>query len=164
MATYIHQLADWPKFTRDDRALATLLAKVRNRQGRLVGRMEALGFPLRSEAVLQTLTQDVVKSSEIEGEILDADQVRSSLASRLGIDIGALTPADRNVEGVVEMMLDATQKYDSPLTAERGPDCARSRSVPGAMTNPGRCGLSQDRSEKSVFTTRLRRLRTSPPR
>ncbi len=119
MATYIHQLPDWPKFTRDDRALATLLAKVRNRQGRLVGRMEALGFPLRSEAVLQTLTQDVVKSSEIEGEILDTDQVRSSLASRLGIDIGALTPADRNVEGVVEMMLDATQKYDSPLTAER---------------------------------------------
>lgn len=116
MATYIHQLPDWPTFTRDDRAL---LAKVRNRQGRLVGRMEALGFPLRSEAVLQTLTQDVVKSSEIEGEILDPDQVRSSIASRLGIDIGAPTPADRNVEGVVEMLLDATQKYDSPLTAER---------------------------------------------
>lgn len=119
MATYIHQLPDWPKFTWDDSALATLLAKVRNRQGRLVGRMEALGFPLRSEAVLQTLTQDVVKSSEIEGEILDPDQVRSSLASRLGIDIGALPPADRNVEGVVAMMLDATQKYDSPLTIER---------------------------------------------
>jgi Fic family protein len=81
--------------------------------------MEALGFPLRSEAVLQTLTQDVVKSSEIEGEILDTDQVRSSLARRLGMDIGALTPADRNVEGVVEMMLDATQKYDTPLTTER---------------------------------------------
>jgi Fic family protein len=119
MPTYIHQVPDWPNLTWDDKALATLLAKVRNRQGRLVGRMEALGFPLRSEAVLQTLTQDVVKSSEIEGEILDTDQVRSSLARRLGMDIGALTPADRNVEGVVEMMVDATQKYDAPLTTER---------------------------------------------
>ena len=119
MPTYIHQLPGWPNFTWDDKALAGLLAKVRNRQGRLVGRMEALGFPLRSEAVLQTLTQDVVKSSEIEGEVLDTDQVRSSIASRLGMDIGALTPADRNAEGVVEMMLDATQKYDSPLTTER---------------------------------------------
>jgi Fic family protein len=81
--------------------------------------MESLGFPLRSEAMLQTITQDVVTSSEIEGEILDRDQVRSSIARRLGIEIGALTPADRDVEGVVEMMLDATQKYDQPLTGER---------------------------------------------
>src|SRR3990172_2397392 len=81
--------------------------------------MEALGFQLRKEAVLETLTQDVLKSSEIEGEILDKDQVRSSIARRLGIEIGALTPADRDVEGVVEMMLDATQKYDEPLTKER---------------------------------------------
>jgi Fic family protein len=119
MAKYIHQLPEWPRFHWNDTALAGLLAAVRHRQGRLVGRMEALGFPLRSEAMLQTLTQDVVKSSEIEGEVLDTDQVRSSIASRLGLDIGALTPADRKVEGVVEMMLDATQKYDSPLTAER---------------------------------------------
>src|SRR5947209_8559619 len=81
--------------------------------------MEALGFRLREEAVLSTLTQDVLKSSEIEGEILDSDQVRSALARRLGLDIGALTPADRDVEGVVEMMLDATQKYQEPLTEER---------------------------------------------
>jgi Fic family protein len=81
--------------------------------------MESLGFALRDEAMLQTLTQDVLKSSEIEGEILDADQVRSSIARRLGMDIGALTPADRDVEGVVEMMLDATQNFDKPLTAER---------------------------------------------
>ena len=81
--------------------------------------MEALGFPLRNEAILQTLTQDVLKSSEIEGEILNPDQVRSSIARRLGMDIGALEPADRNVEGVVEMMLDATQKYKSSLTEER---------------------------------------------
>jgi Fic family protein len=81
--------------------------------------METLGFPLRAEAVLQTLTEDVIKSSEIEGEKLDRDQVRSSIARRLGLDIGGLTPADRNVEGVVEMMLDATQGYDRPLTARR---------------------------------------------
>ena len=99
--------------------MAGPLAALRHRQGRFVGRMEALGFPLRSEAMLQTLTQDVVKSSEIEGEILDKDQVRSSIARRLGIDIGALTPADRDVEGIVEMMLDATQRYDQPLTQER---------------------------------------------
>jgi Fic family protein len=81
--------------------------------------MEGLGFSLRAEAVLQTLTLDVVKSSEIEGEILDRDQVRSSIARRLGLDIDGLAPADRSVEGVVEMMLDATQNYNSPLTEER---------------------------------------------
>ena len=81
--------------------------------------MEVLGFNLQQEAVLQTLTADVLKSSEIEGEKLDAAQVRSSIARRLGMDIGALKPADRNVEGVVEMMLDATRHYDRPLTAER---------------------------------------------
>jgi len=119
MAKYIHQLPDWPKFHWDEKALAAPLAALRHRQGRFVGRMEALGFPQRNEAMLQTLTQDVVKSSEIEGEILDKDQVRSSIARRLGIEIGALTPAERDVEGVVEMMLDATQKYDQPLTDER---------------------------------------------
>jgi Fic family protein len=81
--------------------------------------MEALGFPLRQEAVLQTLTADVIKSSEIEGEKLDAEQVRSSIARHLGMDIGALKPADRNVEGVVEMMLDATRRYNEPLSADR---------------------------------------------
>ncbi len=119
MAKYIHQLPDWPKFRWDQKALAEPLAGVRHRQGRLIGRMEGLGFSLRSEAVLHTLTEDVLKSSEIEGEILDRDQVRSSIARRLGMDIGGLMSADRDVEGVVEMMLDATQKYDQPLTAER---------------------------------------------
>jgi Fic family protein len=85
----------------------------------LIGQMEALGFPLRQEAILQTLTADVLKSSEIEGETLDVEQVRSSLARRLGMDIGALTPPDRNVDGVVEMMLDATREYRQPLTAGR---------------------------------------------
>ena len=119
MAKYLHQRPEWPKFHWHDKALATPLAALRHRQGRFVGRMEALGFPLRSEAMLQTLTQDVVKSSEIEGETLDRDQVRSSIARCLGIEIGALTPADRDVEGFVEMMIDATQKYDQPLTEER---------------------------------------------
>ena len=109
----------WPNLTWQGAHVATCLAEVRHTQGRLIGRMEALGFKLREEAVLQTLTQDVVKTSEIEGEQLDATQVRSSLARRLGIDIGALPPTDRNVEGIVEVMLDATRNYDAPLTAER---------------------------------------------
>lgn len=116
---YIHELPDWPRFHWRVEALAELLASVRHRQGRLIGHMEALGFELRREAVLQTLTGDVVKSSEIEGEKLDAEQVRSSIARHLGMDIGALKPADRHVEGVVEMMLDATRRFDQPLTAER---------------------------------------------
>lgn len=116
---YIYELKGWPKLTWDQERLAERLAAVRHRQGRLIGRMESLGFPLQTEAVLQTLTEDVLKSSEIEGETLDYEQVRSSIASRLGIDIGALTPAERHVEGVVEMMLDATQKFDEPLTQER---------------------------------------------
>ncbi|MBI2960017.1 MAG: Fic family protein [Betaproteobacteria bacterium] len=119
MSIYIHELPNWPKFRWDQNGLAAPLAAVRHRQGRLIGRMEALGFPLRSEAVLQTLAQEVVTSSEIEGEFLDPDQVRSSIARRLGIDIGGLTPADRHVEGAVEMMLDATQKYEQPLDEER---------------------------------------------
>jgi len=119
MTTYIHELKEWPGFRWDAGLAAQHLAPVRHRQGRLIGRMEALGFDLRAEAVLATLTEDVLKSSEIEGEILDKDQVRSSIARRLGMDIGALAPADRHIEGVVEMMLDATQKYAEPLTDER---------------------------------------------
>jgi len=119
MITYIHELSDWATFHWDEGRLVTSLAAARHLQGRLVGQMEALGFRVREEAVLQTLTEDVLKSSEIEGEKLDADQVRSSVARRLGIDIGGLQPADRHVEGVVEMILDATQRYDQPLTGER---------------------------------------------
>src|SRR5688572_25890970 len=119
MSDYIHELSDWPKFRWDAGRLATPLGAARHLPGRLVGQMQALGFEVREEAVLRTLTQDVLKSSEIEGEKLDADQVHSSVARRLGIDIGGLQPADRHVEGVVEMMLDATQQYDQPLTTER---------------------------------------------
>jgi len=119
MSRYIHTLPDWPDFQWDQERLAGPLGALRHRQGRLIGRMETLGFSLRAEAKLRTLTQDVLKSSEIEGEILDREQVRSSIARRLGMDIGALVPADRNVEGVVGMILDATQHYSAPLTAER---------------------------------------------
>jgi Fic family protein len=110
---------DWPQFHWNRGRLTEALADVRHRQGRLIGHMEALGFKLRQEAVLQTLTTDVLKTSEIEGEKLDAEQVRSSIARRLGIDVAALKFADRRVEGVVEMMLDATRRYEQPLTAER---------------------------------------------
>src|SRR5580693_9056648 len=115
----IHERKDWPRFHWKRERLAQELAAVRHQQGRLIGHMEALGFKLRQEAVLRTLTEDVLKSSEIEGEKLDAEQVRSSVARRLGMDIGGLKPADRHVEGIVEMMLDATRHYDQPLTTER---------------------------------------------
>jgi len=116
---YLWQQAAWPDFTWDDIALSTLLAQANKEQGRLKGKLEAMGFKTQGEALLQTLTQDVIQSSDIEGEKLSSAQVRSSIARRLGMDIAGLVPANRNVEGVVEMMLDATQEYDSPLTDER---------------------------------------------
>jgi Fic family protein len=116
---YIHEQKAWPHLTWDQAQLAGLLADVRHRQGLLLGRMDGLGFPSREEATLRTLTQDVIKTSEIEGETLDAGQVRSSIAQRMGLDVGALPPVDRKVEGIVEVMLDATRNYDEPLTKER---------------------------------------------
>ncbi len=119
MSMYIHERADWPTLHWNSEALTSLLADVRHRQGRLLGQMQALGFGLQEEAVLRTLTEDVVKSSAIEGQGLDPAAVRSSIARRLGMDVGGLTPTDRDVEGVVELMLDATRNYDKPLTEER---------------------------------------------
>ena len=119
MKRYIHELPAWPHFRWNHEAVDQKLAAVRYRQGELIGRMKAMGFSLRAEAVFQTLTLDVVKSSEIEGEILDREQVRSSIARHLGMNIGVLTPVSRHIEGVVEMTLDATQNYDKPLTKER---------------------------------------------
>lgn len=116
---YVHALKDWPNLRWDRGVLAEPLAGMRHQQGRLVGHMEALGFDLRQEAVLRTLTSDVVESSDIEGEKLDAQQVRSSIARRLGMDVGGLRAPDRDVEGIVEMMLDATRRYAEPLTVER---------------------------------------------
>jgi len=116
---YIHLLRQWPNFQWDKDIITTLLAEVRHQQGRLLGQMEGIGFSFQEQANLQTLTSDVLKSSEIEGEILNTDQVRSSIARRLGIDIAGLVPADRNTEGVVEMMLDATQRHSFDLSQER---------------------------------------------
>ncbi|TAK74460.1 MAG: Fic family protein [Gammaproteobacteria bacterium] len=116
---YIHERTDWPNFTWDQKKVADLLVEARYLQGRLLGRMEALGFQVQEEAALRILTQDVVKTSEIEGEKLNIEQVRSSIAKRMGMDIGATLPTDRHVEGVVEMMLDATRHYDALLTQDR---------------------------------------------
>lgn len=117
--TYIWQLADWPHWTYDHPRLTPLLAQVHQAQGHLSGRMHDLGLDLRDHAALRVLTEDVLKTSEIEGEKLNPDSVRSSVARRLGIDIGALAPADRHVEGVVDMVLDATRHHGHPLTVER---------------------------------------------
>ena len=116
---YIHQKTAWPTFNWNQEKITLLLADIRHRQGRLIGRMEGLGFSLREDTTLETLTLDVIKSSEIEGELLNTDQVRSSIARKLGMEISGLVPSDRNVDGVVEMMLDATQNFSSPLSDER---------------------------------------------
>ncbi|MCU4177057.1 Fic family protein [Carboxylicivirga sp. N1Y90] len=119
MKAFIHQLDNWPEFSWSNDDILNLLSEARNLQGRLIGKMQTLGFDLRNEALLDTLTLDVLKSSEIEGEFLNPDQVRSSIARRLGMVIAGSVESDRNVEGVVEMMLDATQNCFKPLTAER---------------------------------------------
>jgi Fic family protein len=119
MNHFIHQLPNWPQFTWSTDALLNLLSEVRHLQGKLVGRMETLGFELRNEALLDTLTLDVLKSTEIEGELLNPDQVRSSIARHLGMEIAGSIPSDRNVDGMVEMMIDATHHCFQPLTSER---------------------------------------------
>ena len=119
MHQYIHQTKNWPRFTWNFEKLANQLAEVRHNQGKLLGTMQSVGFQLQAEANLKVLTLDVLKSSEIEGEILNLDQVRSSIARKLGMDVAGLVPADRSVEGVVEMMLDATQNYTNVLSEER---------------------------------------------
>lgn len=116
---YLYQNKNWPNFTWDKEPLMASLSMVSHRQGRLLGRMESLGLALQSEAMLRSMTTEILKSNEIEGEVLDSDQVRSSIARRLGLDIAGLTPADRNVEGVVQVMLDATQNFKEPLTEDR---------------------------------------------
>ena len=116
---YIHEQPDWPAFTWEIEQIAYLLPETRHRQGTLLGRMESLGFSLREEAVLETLTLDVIKSSEIEGEMLEAGQVRSSIARRLGMEVAGVDVIDRHIEGVVDMMLDATRHFTDALTADR---------------------------------------------
>lgn len=116
---YLYNNKDWPNFKWDTEILLPYVSKVRDLQGRLIGKMENIGFELREEAVLATLTEDVLKTSEIEGELLNPEEVRSSVAQRLGMEISGLPNASRNVEGVVEMMLDATQQYKESLTKDR---------------------------------------------
>ena len=116
---WIYEHKNWTNFSWDARALAGKLADIRYAQGRLLGRMEGLGLVLRREASLRVLTDDVVKSSAIEGEKLDSAEVRSSVARRLGIDVAGLVAPRRDVEGIVEMMLDATQQSSEPLTKAR---------------------------------------------
>lgn len=119
MKNYIHQQNNWPNFSWKAEDIVSLLSEARNLQGRLIGKMESLGFDLRNEALLDTLTLDVIKTSEIEGEVLNPEQVRSSIARRLGMEIAGSVDSDRNVDGVVEMMLDATQNCFTPMTMER---------------------------------------------
>lgn len=117
--SYVWQRNDWPHWAYDPSRLAPLLAQVHQAQGHLLGRMHDLGMDSRDQASLRVLTEDVLKTSEIEGEKLNPDSVRSSVARRLGVEIGALAPTDRHVDGMVDMVLDATQNHDAPLTAER---------------------------------------------
>jgi len=116
---YIYQHPNWQNFSWDNNKIQGQLSTVSHRQGRLIGSMENLGFKLQSEAILETMTLEIIKSNEIEGELLDQDEVRSSIARRLGIEMAGLVPSDRNVDGVVEVMLDATQKFRQPLTTDR---------------------------------------------
>ena len=137
MKVYIYQQDDWPSFKWNSDEFVRLLSEARNLQGRLFGKMESLGFDLRNEAFLDTLTLDVLKSSEIEGEFLNPDQVRSSVARKLGMEIAGSVESDRNVDGIVEMMLDATQNCFKPLTKERLFDWH------AALFPTGRSGMSK---------------------
>jgi Fic family protein len=119
MNTFIHDQPEWPSFEWDHAPLAGPLGALRHQQGRLMGRLEALGFPAQQEAMLSSLTDDVQKSSEIEGEHFRTDEVRSSVARKLGIDIGGYKPVSRHIDGVTEMLIDATSRYDQPLTSDR---------------------------------------------
>lgn len=116
---YIWQHSDWPHWVYDSTRLSHLLRDIYFTQGHLLGRMQDLGMDLHNQAKLQVFTEDVIKTSEIEGETLNLESVRSSIARRLGVDVGALTPSDRHVEGVVDMILDATGKANDPLTLDR---------------------------------------------
>lgn len=119
MAKYIYEHKNWTDFSWNDKAINVIFGEVRLMQGKIIGQMNALGFSAKEEATLTALTLDVVKSSEIEGELLNYDQVRSSIARRLGINTAGLVPSNRHIEGVVEMMLDATQRHTLPLTEQR---------------------------------------------
>src|ERR1700739_2548366 len=117
--TYIYQNTDWPRVAWNAERLVSHLSRTRYEQGLLLGKMQDLGYQLRTEATLVALTEETVKSSAIEGEELNPESVRSSLARRMGLEAAGTRAVDRDVEGVVEMMLDATQNYAAPLSEER---------------------------------------------
>ena len=119
MAKYIYQHLNWPNFSWDQQRIQGILGKVRHLQGKVLGQMSSLGFSVKEDALLSNLTMDIIKSSEIEGEQLNYEQVRSSIARRLGIEIAGIVNSNKDVEGIVEMMLDATQNYNNPLDEER---------------------------------------------
>jgi Fic family protein len=119
MVKYIYEYSNWPNFTWDEKEIQEILGKVRHLQGKVFGQISALGFSIKEETMLSALTLDVLKSSEIEGEILNYEQVRSSIARKLGLDYAGMIYSDRYIEGVVEMMLDATQNYLKPIDDER---------------------------------------------
>lgn len=119
MGTYIHEIKQWPRMIWDNEALLPLLTEVRHKQGRLKGYLDALGFRLSRETGFRNLTLDILKSSEIEGQILHPEQVRSSLARQLGIELAGMVPSDRHIDGLVEMMLDATRNHHKKLSPER---------------------------------------------
>src|SRR6202521_1216823 len=145
--TYIHELVDWPRFTWNSKTLAPLLSGVRLRQGLLLGKMRGYGFPSRWIATLKVLTEETIKSSAIEGVVLDPENVRSSLARRLGLDGGGLKDhEDRNIDGVVEMMLDATQKFKEPLAKERLFDW-HAHLFPGVRTTSDMCQVGAWRDD-----------------
>ncbi len=116
---YIYNNLDWPQFRWNHDLINRALIKVKFEQGRILGKMQQLGFELQEKTVLETLTHEVVKSSSIEGEVLDSDEVRSSIARHLGLDIAGLKPSDRHVDGIVEVLLDATRHFDQPLSLQR---------------------------------------------
>lgn len=147
---YIHQHEEWPHFTWDDANLMPLLLAVRHHQGRLLGRMEGLGFRFRDEAALENLTAEVIKSSAIEGTVFDPESVRSSIARRMGIQAADNAAPDRDIEGAVEMMLDATRQYAEPLTV------ARLLGWQSALFPGGRSGM------KSVLVGRWRTPEMDP--
>lgn len=145
---YIYERKGWPNFQWDQLKIAEHLAPIRYRAGRLIGKMESLGFSLQSEAVLQTMIVEALKTSEIEGEFLDKEQVRSSIARQLGMDVSGLIASDRNVDGLVEILIDATKNYKSRLTKER------LFSWHAALFPTGRNGLKKYVSGNGVQTTK----------
>jgi len=160
--SYIHENPDRPNLKWDEARLSPLLADVRHRQGRLLGKMEGLGFRLRTEVNLTTLTADIIKSSAIEGKQLDAEQVRPSIARRLGLDVERTVPSSRDVDGVVEMMLDATQKNAEPLEQPNASTACRRRSKRSGSSITTAASASRESGGHQGSAARKEHRKTGP--